>query len=70
MAYSAVQGPTGIDVDDEVRQSLISIRRERSTKLVLALSALVALLVAGSAFVYLAYSSEPGTTRVVPASER
>ena len=54
------------DIDEDVRKSLAAIRRQRSQKLTLALFALVAILFTGAVFVYLAYSSEPGTMKPVP----
>jgi hypothetical protein len=61
-----VLGP--IDVDEDIRQSLTTITRERSRKLIVALSTIFAILFITAAFVYLAYSSEPGTMKPAPAS--
>lgn len=61
---------TSDEIQEEIRESLATIERQRSRKLVLAITALIAILVAMGAFVYLSYSSEPGTFKPLPASQR
>ncbi|HEY6561866.1 MAG TPA: hypothetical protein VI072_31575 [Polyangiaceae bacterium] len=73
MTYSAgiqTAPTTEQDIDEEVRISLASIQRQRSLKRVVALSTLFLILVLAAGFVYLTYSSAPGTMRPIPASQR
>lgn len=54
--------------NDEVVQSIRYIRRQRTTKLILAMVSLFAILVIGALFVTLAYSGEPKALKSVPTA--
>jgi hypothetical protein len=53
--------------NDEVVQSIRYIRKQRTTKLILAVVALFGILVIGALFVALAYSEEPDAAKNLPA---
>jgi len=52
--------------DDEVRESLRVIRRERNTKVVVAIGAIIVAILAAFVFTYLAYSDEFDATKTPP----
>lgn len=54
--------------NDEVVQSIRYLRRERTTKLILAVIALFGILVIGAIFVMLAYSGQPEAAKTAPTA--
>ena len=58
----------GFAADDEVAQSIRTIQRQRSTKLILMIVGLVGALAVLFLGVVLSYSSEPGAVKNLPAS--
>jgi hypothetical protein len=48
----------------DLRDSIATLERERSRKRALVFASLIALLILGGLFVYLSYSSQPGTMKI------
>jgi hypothetical protein len=72
MAHSAEMHAAPVlkpDIQDDIRESLTTIRNQRTRERTLAVATLVFIFLAIGAFVYLAYSSEPGSMRPIPASQ-
>jgi hypothetical protein len=61
--------PYGYDVDDEVRDSLRAIRKERNVRGGIAVAIAVLIVAVVSWSLYYAYSSEPGAG-AIPALQR
>jgi hypothetical protein len=69
MAEATRSSPYGYDVDDEVRDSLRAIKKERNVRSAIAVAIGVAIVAIVSFSLYYAYSSEPGAG-AIPGLQR